>query len=276
MNKRNDFNNSFHDGPQYGHHRLLSLLVILFFTACTPMLLQAQDQPEITITGTITDTDGNTLPGAGVTATGSAIGTISNEAGVYSITVPTTTASLEYSYLGFVRQVVDINSQRIINIVLQPDANALSEVVVVGYGVEQRKLLTGSIGVVDGDALKDLPVSTIDGLIQGQTTGVQVSQNSGTPGGEMSVRIRGVSSIGGSSQPLYVIDGIPVTTGDFAQVGYEGQGVNALTDLSPADIESISVLKDASAASIYGARASNGVILITTKRGSGTKAVSRF
>ncbi|MBK9106094.1 MAG: TonB-dependent receptor [Saprospiraceae bacterium] len=276
MNKRNDLNISFHGGPQYWQHQFLSLLAILFFISCTPMLLQAQDQQEITITGTITDTEGNTLPGAGITATGTAIGTISNETGAYSITLPATTVSLEYSYLGFVRQVVDINGQRIINIVLQPDANALSEVVVVGYGVEQRKLLTGSIGIVDGDALKDLPVSTIDGLIQGQTTGVQVSQNSGTPGGEMSVRIRGVSSIGGSSQPLYVIDGIPVTTGDFAQVGYEGQGVNALTDLSPADIESISVLKDASAASIYGARASNGVILITTKRGSGSKAVSRF
>ncbi|MBK9026320.1 MAG: TonB-dependent receptor plug domain-containing protein [Saprospiraceae bacterium] len=115
----------------------------------------------------------------------------------------------------------------------------------------------------------------MDGIIQGQTAGVQVLQNSGTPGTEMSVRIRGTSSISGSSQPLYVIDGIPVTTGDFAQIGYEGQGINALSDLSPNDIESISVLKDAAAASIYGARASNGVVLITKTR-SVKKSVINF
>jgi len=277
MNKRKKLFFPLFSGQQHPLYHILSLICLLHFSVWTgvgPLL--AQGQLDITITGYITDPDGNPLPGAGITATGTTIGTISNESGNYSIKFPATVTSLEYSFLGYLRQMREITGNGIINIVLQPDVNALSEVVVVGYGVEQRKLLTGSIGIVDGESIKDLPLSTIDGLLQGQTTGIQVSQNSGTPGGEMSVRIRGVSSIGGSSQPLYVIDGIPVTTGDYAQIGYEGQGINALSDLSPSDIESISVLKDASAASIYGARASNGVILITTKRGGNKKAVTHF
>src|SRR5690606_19226914 len=120
--------------------------------------------------------------------------------------------------------------------------------------------------------IQGLPVPSIDGILQGQASGVQVMQNSGTPGGEMSVRIRGLSSISGSSQPLYIIDGIPVTTGDYGQIGYSGQGASALTDLNPSDIESISILKDASSTAIYGARASNGIVLITTKRGKAQKA----
>ncbi|HZV70369.1 MAG TPA: TonB-dependent receptor [Saprospiraceae bacterium] len=235
-----------------------------------------QTKKDITIQGKISDPEGNSLPGASVVVVGTSIGTITNDDGHYSINAPSNATQLEISYLGYIRQQVDINKRTTIDVVLQPDINSLSEIVVVGYGVEQKKLLTGSVGVVTSETLKDIPVPTIDGILQGQTSGVQVSQNSGTPGGGNSVRIRGVSSIGGSSQPLYVIDGIPVTTGDFAQVGYEGQGINALSDLSPSDIESISVLKDASAASIYGARASNGVIVITTKRGANAKSSVRF
>jgi TonB-linked SusC/RagA family outer membrane protein len=257
--------------------RLFWLVLALPMTSLTDTgMLYGQEQAQITISGTVTDNEGHTMPGAGVVATGLSVGTITDENGKFALVVPASATTIEITYLGYIRQLVDINQRSVIDVVLQPDVNALSEVVVVGYGVEQRKLLTSSVGTIEGDALKDIPISTIDGLIQGQTTGVQVSQNSGTPGGEMSVRIRGVSSIGGSSQPLYVIDGIPVTTGDYAQIGYEGQGINALSDLSPSDIESISVLKDASAASIYGARASNGVILITTKRGGNKKAVTRF
>src|SRR5690606_26182766 len=135
----------------------------------------------------------------------------------------------------------------------------------------KRTLLTGSVSEIDQKELKDLPVPSIDGVMQGQVAGVQVTQNSGTPGGAMSVRIRGISSIGGSSQPLYVIDGIPVTTGDFSQLSISGQSVNVLSELNPNDIVSITVLKDAAAASIYGARASNGVVVITTKRGAAEK-----
>jgi TonB-linked SusC/RagA family outer membrane protein len=233
-------------------------------------------QQEIRITGKVLSDDGMPLPGANIVLSGTYKGVISKNDGRYEISVPSTSSVLEFSYVGFVKQTVTVGAQTVIDVILLPDSKTISEVVVVGYAVEQKVLLTGSVGIVKSETLKDIPVSTIDGLMQGQASGVQVSQNSGTPGGEMSVRIRGVSSISGSSQPLYIIDGIPVTTGNFAQVGYEGQGVNALSDLNPNDIESISILKDAAAASIYGARASNGVVVITTKRGINQKTLISF
>jgi TonB-linked SusC/RagA family outer membrane protein len=228
------------------------------------------------ITGKVTAPDGEELVGVTVTETGSTNGTVTDANGNYRMSVSDAAQSIEFSYLGYLRQVISIDGRQVIDVVLETDNKTLREVVVVGYNTEKKALLTGAIGEVKSSDLKDIPVPGIDGILQGQTAGVQVSQNSGTPGGAMSVRIRGVSSIGGSSQPLYVIDGIPVTTGDFAQIGYEGQGVNALSDLSPNDIESISVLKDAAAAAIYGARASNGVVLITTKRGGNRKSVINF
>lgn len=231
---------------------------------------------EKVITGKVTNPDGEVLIGVTVMETGATNGVITDVSGNYRIRVRDAAVSLTVSYLSFVTQVVKIEGRAVVDVVLEPNDNALSEIVVVGYNTEKKALLTGSVSEVKSADLKDIPVPGIDGVLQGQAAGVQVSQNSGTPGGGMSVRIRGVSSIGGSSQPLYVIDGIPVTTGDFAQIGYEGQGVNALTDLSPNDIESISILKDAAAASIYGARASNGVVIITTKRGANRKSVLNF
>jgi TonB-dependent starch-binding outer membrane protein SusC len=238
--------------------------------------LKEPPQQEIKISGKITSDDGQPLPGANIILSGTSRGVISKDDGTYEITVPSAASSLDFSFIGYARQQMKVGSLRVIDVVLHPDSKMLSELIVVGYSVEQKVMSTGSVGVVKTTALKDIPVSTIDGLMQGVASGVQVSQNSGTPGGEMSVRIRGISSISGSSQPLYIIDGIPVTTGDFAQIGYEGQGTNALSDLNPNDIESISVLKDAAAASIYGARASNGVVVITTKRGINQKTQINF
>ncbi len=242
----------------------LALLVFFLFNQ-----LHAQ------ITGTVRDNTGQGLVGVTIQAVGENNGTVTDLDGNYSLKV-SNAAVLEFSYVGYRTQKINIEGRKIIDVILEEDVKTLNEVVVVGYGVEQKKTLTSSVGIVNSDEIKDLLVPTIDGVMQGQATGVQVVQNSGTPGGGMSVRIRGVSSISGSSQPLYVIDGIPVTTGDFAQVGYEGQGVNQLSDLNPGDIESITILKDAAAAAIYGARASNGVVLITTKRGSSKKSAINF
>jgi TonB-dependent starch-binding outer membrane protein SusC len=233
-------------------------------------------QKELKISGTIVSDDGMPLPGVNITISGTFKGVISKIDGSFEIIVPSSASVIEFSYVGYLKQSITVGEQTTIDVVMIPDTKNISEVVVVGYAVEQKVLLTGSVGIVKSETLKDIPLSTIDGLMQGQASGVQVSQNSGTPGGEMSVRIRGVSSISGSSQPLYIIDGIPVTTGDFAQVGYEGQGTNSLSDLNPNDIESISILKDAAAASIYGARASNGVVVITTKRGNNQKTLINF
>jgi TonB-dependent starch-binding outer membrane protein SusC len=231
----------------------------------------SEGQKDIVITGKVTSDDGKPLPGANIVVSGTSKGVISRDDGTFEISVPSTSSTIEFSFIGYTRQQIKVGSQKVINITMQPDSKMLSELIVVGYSTEQKAMTTGSIGVVKADVLKDLPVPTIDGVMQGMASGVQVSQNSGTPGAEMSVRIRGISSISGTSQPLYIIDGIPVTTGNFGQVGYEGQGINSLSDLNPADIESISVLKDAAAASIYGARASNGVVVITTKRGTNQK-----
>jgi TonB-dependent starch-binding outer membrane protein SusC len=233
-------------------------------------------QKEIRISGKVTSDDGMPLPGTNIVLSGTSKGVISNADGTYQIIVPSSESILEFSFLGFAKQQITVGKQTVINVVMHSDAKMLAELVVVGYAVEQKVMLTGSVGIMKSETLKNIPVASIDGIMQGMASGVQVSQNSGTPGGEMSVRIRGVSSISGTSQPLYIIDGIPVTTGDFAQVGYEGQGTNALSDLNPNDIESISVLKDAAAASIYGARASNGVVVITTKRGSNQKTIINF
>lgn len=228
------------------------------------------------ITGVVVSSDGEALPGVTVVELGTTNGTVTDFNGAYSLKLGDAAKTIEFSLIGYVKQRIDIGARKVIDVVLEQDLNKLSEIIIVGYGVEQKALLTGAIGEIKSDDLKDLPVATLDGIMQGQAAGVQVIQNSGTPGAQLSVRIRGVSSIGGSSQPLYVVDGIPVTTGDFAQVGYEGQGINALSDLSPNDIASISILKDAAAAAIYGARASNGVVLITTKRGKSQKSVVNF
>lgn len=211
--------------------------------------------------------DGSGLPGVSVFVKGTSKGATTDQDGMYQVQLAPGENTLVFSFIGYITQEIVINNQSVINVTLQTDTKQLSEVVVVGYGTNDKRLMTESVGVIKADAIKDLPVSGVDGILQGQTAGVQVLQNSGTPGGGMSVRIRGTTSISGSGQPLYVIDGIPLTTGDFAQVGYEGQGINALTDLNPNEIESMTVLKDAAAAAIYGARASNGVVLITTKRG---------
>ena len=230
----------------------------------------------LSITGKVTDTEGVTLPGVNIIIEGTFTGTVTDMDGNYAIDVPSETTVLQYSFLGYKNKSETVGSRRVINVSLESDVKALSEFVVVGYGVEKRTLLTGSVSEIAQKQLKDLPVPSIDGVMQGQVAGVQVTQNSGTPGAAMSVRVRGISSIGGSSQPLYVIDGIPVTTGDFSQLSFSGQGVNALSDLNPNDIESITILKDAAAASIYGARASNGVVVITTKRGAAEKTKINF
>lgn len=257
--------------------RFLSpLKFILFSISFFYFSLSYSQTTEFTVNGKVISNEGVSLPGVNIIIAGTFKGTITDTAGNYSINVPSETSVLEYSFIGYEQKQEMVGERRVINVTLAPAISSLKEFVVVGYGTEQRKLLTGSVGVIEQDNIKNLPVPTIDAIMQGQAAGVQVSQNSGTPGGQMSVRIRGVSSIGGSSQPLYIIDGIPVTTGDFAQIGYEGQGVNALSDLNPNDIESISILKDAAAASIYGARASNGVVLITTKRGANQETVLNF
>ncbi|WP_223269218.1 MULTISPECIES: TonB-dependent receptor [unclassified Polaribacter] len=225
------------------------------------------------IKGKILDEYGAPLPGASISAKNSFTGTTSDINGEFNVTVSANTKILIISYIGYITQNINIEGKTEIEVQMKSDISALGEIVIIGYGTAQKELISDAISTVSSKQIKDLPVPSVDGLLQGQAAGVQVTQNSGTPGGEMSVRIRGLSSISGSNQPLYIIDGIPVTTGNFAQIGYSGQGSSALSDINPADIESISILKDASATAIYGARGSNGIVLITTKRGKAQESV---
>ncbi|WP_162417497.1 SusC/RagA family TonB-linked outer membrane protein [Cyclobacterium roseum] len=207
---------------------------------------------DIEISGTVTDESGAPLPGASITVLGTSSGTVTDIDGNYSITVPDE-ASLVFSYIGYESKTVAVGTQTTLNITLLQDASSLEEVVVVGYGTVKKSDLTGSVSSIQADKLNTDSQSSVEQIIQGRLPGVQVTQASARPGGNFSIRIRGSNSITAGNEPLYVIDGLP--------------GANPENSLNPSDIKSIEVLKDASATSIYGARGSNGVVLITTKNG---------
>lgn len=220
------------------------------------IVLSNKNEPSVPskkITGTITDEKGEALIGAAVRVKGAIISTITNINGQYALEVPGDAATLVYSYVGYKSAEMEISDRSEISVSLSPDITSLSEVVVVGYGSMKKKDLTGSIVSVDSKELKSLPVPSVGDALQGRASGVQIVSQ-GSPGSDPVFIIRGLSSIN-DSKPLFVIDGIPTTSG--------------LNQLNPDDIESIQVLKDASAAAIYGSRGANGVIIITTKRGKG-------
>jgi TonB-dependent starch-binding outer membrane protein SusC len=234
-----------------------------------PAAALKQPQEKRTIRGVVTSAeDGATIPGVTILVRGTTTGTTTDLGGNYQIDVLPENTHLVFSFVGMITQEVAINNRTVINVTLEPAVLDLGELVVVGYGTESSRLVSGSLGVVSDAELRETPLRTIDGVLQGRSAGVYISQNSGTPGGANTVRVRGNSSISAGNEPLYVIDGIPMTTGNYGQIGFSGQSINALSDINPNDIESITILKDASAAAIYGARATNGVILITTRRGS--------
>ncbi len=226
------------------------------------------------IRGTVVDESGSPLPGVNVFVKGTTIGTATDLDGNYSIDIPEQDVTLVFSFVGFRTHEVVVDDQTEINVTLYEETTKLDEIVVIGYGSSSRKLLTSSIASVDSEDIENNISSGIESALQGKTSGVTINQNSGTPGAAATVQIRGISSISAGTQPLYVVDGIPITSGNYGQISMEGQDINALADINPNNIKSISVLKDASAASIYGARAGNGVILIETK--SGTEGETRF
>lgn len=218
------------------------------------------------ITGTITDEKGAALPGVsvllkGTDPAGRQRGAVTDTKGTFQLAVPDKGATLVVSFVGYLPQEVAVGSQATITVQLVPDTKALEEVVVVGYGTQRKIETTGAIASVKAADLLQTPVANVAQGLQARVAGVQITQNSGAPGGNVSVRIRGTNSINGSSEPLYVIDGIQIAnSGGITDV-------SPLSQINPNDIESIEVLKDASSTAIYGARAANGVVLITTKRG---------
>ncbi|MBV9879713.1 MAG: TonB-dependent receptor [Gemmatirosa sp.] len=234
------------------------------------------------IRGTVTDSASQRpVVGAQVTLLGVPGGAVTNDVGVYMLrNVAPGSATVRVQRLGYAEQsravTVSAGATASADFVIRPIATVLSTVVSVGYGTASRQNVTSAIASVDSTAIRNAPVAAIDNALQGKIAGVQVVQNSGEPGSGVSVRVRGPASMNAGNQPLYVVDGIPIIQGTFTQTGQSGQDQNAVSALNPDEIASIDVLKDAAAAAIYGSRGSNGVILITTKRGTAGKTRFTF
>ncbi|MEX0929808.1 MAG: SusC/RagA family TonB-linked outer membrane protein [Balneolales bacterium] len=256
---------------------LLSALTVLLISG----LNFGDSIAQQTVTGTVTDAgDETTIPGVNVIvegsaeATGSTIGATTNLDGEYSINVPTELNTLVFTFVGYERQVVEIDGRTQIDVAMQRDVSFLEDLVVVGYGTERQEDATGSVLSLSERDFNRGVISSPEQLLQGRIAGVQITSASGEPGAGVNIRIRGTSSVRGGNQPLFVVDGVPLSGNDVTP-GSEGIGAgsqsprNPLSFLNPDDIENISVLKDASAAAIYGARGSNGVVLITTKQTTG-------
>ena len=221
-----------------------------------------------TITGTVKDSNGEPMPGVSILLKGTNKGTVTELDGSFSIEASPGQILL-FSFIGYERKEVQVESNFNLEVVLVEEENSLDEFVVVGYGTVKKKDITGAVSAIESEELKDQPVVSIDQAIAGRMAGVVVSQATGAPGGGASVRIRGAGSLSAGNEPLYVIDGFPVTN-DYDQRN------NPLNTINPADIDNIQVLKDASATAIYGSRGSNGVVLITTKSGKEGHAKIEF
>ena len=240
--------------------------IVLWLVCMTPLWAFSQN---ITVTGTVQDEAGDPLIGATVQQKGSGNGIATDVDGHFKLSLPKN-ATLVVSYVGYTTQTVAVDGRTNLTIVLKEDSEVLDEVVVVGYGQMKRSDLTGSVTSVGEDAVKKSIATSIDQVLQGRAAGVQIQANSGTPGASTSIRIRGINSLNATNQPIFVIDGVVIdsTTDDETS--------NPLSSINPSDIVSMDILKDASATAIYGSRASNGVIMITTKRGKSGEATVTY
>lgn len=227
--------------------RYLLILHMLLFSVSAAL---AQG---VTVQGKVTDESGNALPGVTVVLKGTSTAAPTSADGTYTLNVPDGSGTLIFSYIGFAPQEVPINNRSTVNVQMGADTEALQEVVVVGYGSQLKKEVTGAVQTISTKEIKDIPVSQVTQKLQGRLAGVQINQTTGKPGQGMSVRIRGQLSVTGGSDPLYVVDGFPIT-GNIGAI-------------NPDEIQDITILKDAASTSLYGSRAANGVVLITTKKG---------
>ena len=232
------------------------LLVALLLMGCLQLLAQTR-----TIKGVVTDAqNGEALIGATVMVEGDKSGTVTDFDGNFSLQVPSSAKKVKISYIGYIDQVVAISDNMKVN--LESDSKALADVVVIGYGTARKSDLTGSVATVKAKDFNKGLVSSPEQLINGKVSGVQIMSNSGSASAGSTIRVRGGASLNASNDPLIVLDGVPLEQG-----GISGNSSNFLSMINPSDIESMTVLKDASSTAIYGSRASNGVIIITTKKG---------
>jgi len=241
----------------------------------TSLNLKEEAAQENEVSGTVVDTDGIPLMGVNILVKGTTVGTQTDFDGNYSIMAPQD-GVLVFTYLGMLTKSIAVGDKSVIDVVLEENAAALSEVVVVGYGTQKKEALTGSVSIVKSDELEQAPTSSFEQSLRGSVAGIQASALDGAPGSNTEIRIRGIGSINASSEPLYVIDGIPIQAGSQATNDNDGASSNVMASLNPNDIESISILKDAASTAIYGSRGANGVILISTKQGKTGKATIEF
>lgn len=247
-----------------------NMLFGVFLAFCISSSLYAQTG---TVKGKVTSAEeGITLPGVSVIVKGTTTGTTTDNDGNYSINT-SSSATLVFSFVGMTSKEVKVGNRSVVDVVLDPDAKTLDEVVFVAYGSQDKKTITGSQASLDSKNFANNPLPSADQMLQGKVAGLQSTAFSGQPGANQQVRIRGIGSINASADPLYVIDGVPVNSGDVSRLSTSS---NTLAGLNPNDIENITVLKDAASTSIYGSRAANGVILITTKKGKSGKTQVRM
>lgn len=251
----------------------VSLIQLSFGTVASA---QGSNQNQ-SLTGRVTDSEGEPIIGAGVLIQEKAkSGTVTDVNGKYTISVEKG-QTLVFSCIGYVTQTVIYKGKSVVNVVLQDDFEKISETVVIGYGSVKKRDLTGSVSSLKSDDLLSTNPASVNQGLQGKLAGVNVAQSDGAPGAGISIQIRGANSFTTSTEPLYIVDGIPFITGEAPGTDYgTKQTNNPLSSIAPQDIESIEVLKDASATAIYGSRAANGVIIITTKSGHSGKAKVDF
>ena len=255
--------------------KIIFLSVLLLFG-----VYMVSAQQSLSVSGVVTDaSDGSPLTGVSVQVKGTSTGTITDIEGRYTLEVKQGT-TLVFSYIGMVKQEITVKA-KVLNVKLEPDTKVLDEVVAVGYGTMKKSDLSGASVTVGEEKLKGSIITNMDQALQGRVAGVTAVQTSGAPGSAVSIRVRGQNTIRANAEPLYVIDGVPVDNSNSSGASYGlgdalGNGANStispLSTINPSDILSMEILKDASATAIYGSRASNGVVLITTKRGKSGEA----
>jgi TonB-linked SusC/RagA family outer membrane protein len=226
---------------------------------------------QVKVSGRVTDEQNKPLVDVSVLVKGQKGGVVTTSDGAFTISVPSKNVTLVFSSVGYGTREVVIDGQTNLEVKLKAENAQLNEVVVVGYGVVRKRDLTGSVSSINEKEIRNLSLTSPEQALQGRVAGVNVTSSSGTPGSSININVRGIGTINGNAQPLYVVDGIPIATGSFSQLGVGNQVLNSLADINPNDIESIDILKDASATAIYGSRGANGVVLITTKRGKNQK-----
>ncbi len=242
----------------------LSLVLLLAFASFTAMVAQRS------ISGTVTDENGESLIGATILVKGTTTGAVTDIDGSYTLSVPAGSNTLVFSYTGYGTQEIELGASNVVDVQMAPDAQLLNEVVVTGYSEVEAKKLISSVAVVEQEALENIPITNVNGLMQGRAPGVYTTQVSGQPGSVQAVRIRGTGSVNAGRGPIYVVDGVIIENGNIA--GQDGaQQADILSNLNPNDIANVTILKDASATALYGSRGANGVVLITTKRGKAGK-----